>query len=273
MNSTPQWHYRVDLRPICVPLEHCNCARYGLVNTLILDQLKQNDYEQAPILDSDINAVGIADTKALENLHSQNLPLTEASPVIDNTMLESETTLDALLETLSSKRAVLIVDAHRPIGLLTISDLNKHHIRSVIYPLLAKLEIELAALISETCTDPWDWIPNLPRQRQVQVIGYWEVTKRAGVETGALTGCTLTDLIEVLAKNEVVRSKVGYQDASQVRLALGNLRQFRNKVMHPVSPLVLSMKEVGDMRETIKQIEKLGGLLENNLSASHKGVD
>ncbi len=250
-------HQRINLTSLYVPLERCISVRYGCIDSAVLSELKANGYDQAPVVNKDGEAAGIIETTELEGLASSKFHLVETSALINKTTIAAETTLNDLLVTLSTVRSVLVSNDSKSIGLVTISDLNKHSLRSAIYPLFATLEVELAALIAETCSDPWEWIPNLGRQRQVHVLGSWEVAKRANVDTDPITGCLLTDLVEVFKKNDAVRLDTIYRDAGQAGRALNNVPKFRNKIMHPVSPLVLGMEDVAEMRETINQIEEL----------------
>jgi hypothetical protein len=257
MPSSTAAHQRINLRSLYVPSARCISVRYGEVESCILNELMAKGYDQAPVVDDGGEIVGIVATIELEHLQASNAHLVETSTEINKKTIATETTLNDLLDALSESRSVLVNNNSKSIGIVTISDLNKHPLRSAIYPLFATLETELATLIAESCTDPWEWIPNLGRQRRVQVLGSWEVAKRAGVETDPLTGCMFTDLIEVFVKNDTVRTKTSYRNATQARQASEKLPKFRNKVMHPVSPLVLSIEDVTEMRETIRRIEEL----------------
>lgn len=256
------WHHKVDLASLYVPLERCISVNFGYLDPTAIGKLLTNDYDQAPVFNSEGEAVGIVETDYLERLLASGHPLNENTAELDSASINSEASLDTLLDVLSSSRSKLVRLASTPVGLITISDLNKPPLRSLIYPLLARLEIDLAALIADTCHDPWSWIPLLSKQRQVQVLGYWELTKRSGVDTGPLTGCMLTDLIEILAKMDSVRALAGYADAGAVRLSLGGVPKFRNKVMPPVSPLVLSIADVAAAREVLNRVVELGERLE-----------
>jgi hypothetical protein len=257
------WHHELNLDHMLVPLGRCVSVSCGAISDRILRTLKENAYEQAPVLNDAGEVLGVIERVRLELLYSQKASISEADPEIDPTRLPSKVNLGKLLDVLSERRAAIVERGGGPAGLLTISDLNKHPVRSVLYLILAELEMELASLIADVCPDPWEWLPTLSRERQVRVIGFWEVTKRFDVnaDTGPLSACMLTDLISVLAKTEKVRTAAGYRNSNEVYKPLSRLAELRNKVMHPVSPLVLGIEDVRGIKETISHVIELGSRL------------
>jgi hypothetical protein len=73
---------------------------------------------------------GVVATSYLELLSASNRLLSQEDPAIDKTLLNSTTELRQLLETVAAHNAVLVSDQGKVVGLMTLSDLNKHPLRS-----------------------------------------------------------------------------------------------------------------------------------------------
>ena len=106
-------------------------------------------------------------------------------------------TIFDLLERMAAQRAVIVIrdsDAteygHVEFirGLFTISDLNRQAVRSAIYHLLADVESGLAKWLEAHAPDPWTWLKHLEEEQQARVPGYWELSKRQGVDVGVSAG-------------------------------------------------------------------------------------
>jgi len=133
---------------------------------------------------------------------------------------------------------------------LTLSDLNKAPILATIYVILSEIETTLAQLIDVACTDPWEWIQKLSRQRQAQVLGYWELAKKQNVDAGAILSCTLGDLVIIGRKIDPVRNVFVFRNIAG-RDALDCLRDLRNRVAHPIAPLVRGIEDVKTLGATL----------------------
>lgn len=238
-------------------LERCVSVSPGEIDGKVLQELQDKGYDQAPVLDRSGEALGIIATTQLAQLHEASRPLTVEHPGIDRTRVPSDADLDLFLETMSRRRATIVLAEDTPYGLVTVSDLNRHPLRAALYRIFADLETSLAAFVAATYVDPWKWIPHLSEDHQVQVLGFWEVTRRAGVDTGPLAGCTLTNLISVVVADEGLRKALGYRSGNEARKLLGGFPRLRNKVMHPVRPLVLGTEDVARIRHAVRHALEL----------------
>ena len=238
---------------LMTPLEQCIQVCPGVVDAEVVATLRRNDFDNAPMPSSD----GVIATSYLEQLLASNRPLSAEDPAIDRTVLNSAAGLRELLETVAAHNAVLVSEHGKSAGLLTLSDLNKHPLRSLLYASLANLEIDLAEAIRRICPDPWDWIQELTEENQVHVIGYWEVTKRKNIDIGALAACTLTQLIRIVCTLEKVRLEFGFKSRKAADETCGSLPTLRNKVMHPVRPLIGTPDEIADLVSSINKLEVL----------------
>ena len=254
----------IDLCEIATPLDRCVVARLGPISSRILDELG-NVYDQAPVLDDSGRALGIIRTAALRALYEARRSLVTDEPGIDRTRLEPITDLAEVLSALASRRAALVSESDSTLGLVTISDLNKHPVRALLYGVLADLETALASFIESRCKDQEEWLPHLSEREQVQILGFWEITRRAGVDTSPLAGCMLTDLIGVVTHHQGLRTALGLASKNGIGRLTGRLPKLRNKVMHPVRPLVLRPEDAGEIRSTIGDALALRQLLQDAL--------
>lgn len=252
---------------LMTPLRMCVSVHPGPVDVEIVVILKQHDFEHTPVLD----VPGTVRTSYLEQLLAAGAPLSPDDPAITKILLDAGTELEQALETVAVENAVLVVHNGSLAGLLTLSDLNKHALRSVLYAFFANLEVDLAETISRLCPDPWEWIPQLPEDQQVHVIGYWEVTKRKGVDIGPLAGCTLTQLLKTIASIEKLRQEFGFKNRKAAEEVCGSLPMLRNSVMHPVRPLVTKPEDVQQIVRSIRNLNHLTGTLAAKKTATSMG--
>src|SRR5208282_2421869 len=153
----------------------------GPVDLSLLSKLEESGFDQAPVYDSSVhNYWGLAETSYLRLLHESGQPLRSDDPVIHNEHREfhvgSFVTIFGLLEKMTTERAVIVIEdsgnteyghSQSIWGLFTISDLNRHAVRSAIYHLLADVEAGLAKWLEFNVADPWEWLNKLEEEQQV----------------------------------------------------------------------------------------------------------
>jgi hypothetical protein len=69
----------------------------------------------------------------------------------------------------------------------------------------------------------------------------------------------LSDLINITAKHEALRSQLGFSSRGAVEKALGGLNDLRNRTMHPVRPLLARLPE--DMERLQRYGQQAGEIL------------
>jgi hypothetical protein len=192
----------VDLTHLATLPKDCVCLTMGHVDILALMSLQSNEYEFAPVVAVD-QAIGFVKTKDAAELSVSQLPLSTEHLI--SSRLPSSSQLDLLCKTLAVDGAALVIDqtvsdqgtAETWIGFITASDLNRHHFRAIVYGLLAEIEVGLAQMIKECRIELKSWLRALSDDSQARVLGYWELAKLRGVDTGPLSACTLTDLLDI----------------------------------------------------------------------------
>ena len=175
--------------------------------------------------------------------------------------------LDQLLEALSSRSSVLVgchgdpfadgdrilLDEPETIGLVTLADLNRQGVRAVMYPLLARLEGSLAALVEHRFQDdPWEWVMRLTSEdSRARIVGYWKLSEREGVNVGATAGAMLSELLRAVGADGGLRDDLGFTSREAFEKATKHLHRFRNLTMHPVRPLIRSTDDCRDLRDAL----------------------
>lgn len=243
----------VDLRELLIPWERCFGAELGPVNADAIRVMKSNRYDYAPVFDRESSGavLGLVSRARLEELHSQSLPLTPSDGGITRPTIPAQSPMDALLEILKHSEANIVVDAARTadgaLGLFTRSDLNRHPFRTQIYFILAHLESELAGLIRRSYDDPWEWLQLLSEDQQARIIGYWEVSKKRGVDNGPESATMLSELLKVAERAEPVRKALGLK-SSGLEKARGRIPELRNQIMRPVRPLIVGEESLSQLK-------------------------
>jgi hypothetical protein len=259
-----------ELQTLCIPLDRCLTIAPGPIDPQLVCELLARGFDQAPVQDEEHRTrFGLVTTNHLVELSASGQPLLSTDPQLCDGRSELSigpfVTVTRMLEALSDRRAVLVVRSSSATGetveqvhgLLTISDLNRQPFRAAIYSLLAELESGIAVLVGAHFQDPWDWVSSLSEEHQVRILGYWELTKRRGVDVGPIAAVTLSQLIQVLARSRTLLAALGFNSRNQFEDATGVLAELRNQVMHPVRPMVLEQADVHRVLRGVSSAEAL----------------
>ena len=119
------------------------------------------------------------------------------------------------------------------------------------------MESGIAKLAERFIPEPWEWITLLGEDQQVRILGYWELTKRRNVDIGPIAATTLTNLLTIVGKSPRLHTVFGFQSRKKFDKYAGKLPEFRNRIMHPVRPLVLDQRDVNDLYVVLRFLEKL----------------
>jgi hypothetical protein len=255
----------ISLLPILVPWVKAIAVQPGPVCPTTLDRLAAAGFGQAPMLEGD-RPLGIVTTRHLRELHAAGRPLDAGVPTLIRTRLPVEADLLAVLGALAEEPAAIVEshDGSTP-GFVTLSDLNRHHFRAAIYPLLAELEAGLASLVEARFKDPWEWLDRLDRNRQALIVGHWEIAKRSSIDVGPIAAATLTELVDVCGSDPQLRNSLGLEKVSRSTDPLGGICELRHSIMHPVRPL---LHDAEDAKQLARRISAVLALLARVASAT-----
>jgi predicted transcriptional regulator len=258
---------RVRLHALMVPLLECITVQVGALSEDAVANLEQHKYDDAPVL-AGSQVVGITNTHELRRCLSQGLALTTNGyrPLSQESVIatdDGETVpADLLLQLLADNHSVLVAkggpdERGQFVGFVTMSDLNRHAMRSCLYDALALLESKLARLIQQRYGDVWEWIRFLNEEAQVRVLGYWELTRRQDLDVGPIAATTLTYLLRILASDKRLLKALGFNSRSKFETLTGHIPWLRNSVMHPVRPLVLNSADTSSVLSTLQGVVEL----------------
>ncbi len=254
----------VDLGPLSTDRAHCLTLTTGPIDRERLEIAEEYRFDQLPVLDPRGWLRGLIAAKQARAMLDSGTELAPTSAEIHMREVAPSMMLFELLDGLSASRAVVVRDTQRAanseedwFALVTISDLNRHPFRTMLYQPLVDLEVALAELIDLYFDDPWDWIVLTSDYSQVRIVGQWELEKRSSVDTHPVTGCMLSDLLNVLGKSAELREQVGYKAKGKYDKLTGGFAAFRNQVMHPVRPLILDHRDVDLFHRNVEGVMSL----------------
>lgn len=245
----------VNIFEMMTPWKRSMRVTLGLVDISLVSDMEALHYDQAPAM-VDRTSIGLMPLARLHELAAAGMPLTEDDDGLITSNVNGEPDLEEVLDAVEMHGmssvciGTLAGDAGFG-GFITISDLNKHPFRSALYPLFAELESELATLASLHFSDPWTWIEKLDKDKQARLIGYWELSKRQGVDVGPLAATTLSELSKIIGNAEPLRTKLGFPSRGKWDDFFGGLVDLRNSVMHPVRPLFTSKEDLHKVHEQV----------------------
>ena len=253
----------------CVPMHECVTVSTGAVDTSILSLLERNRFDQAPVYDStDGRLLGLVETTRLRHLETRQAALQRDDEGIRPARLNfgtpGSTHIEALLKALRREPAMIYEeegsdpiegtdeweDVVWQVGLITIADLNRQPFRAALYSGLALLEADVASLVEACFEDPWKWVGLLGEEHQARILGFVEVTRRNGLDINHVAAATLTQMLRALASRPML-DLLGYRSRSDFDSSTGLIPDVRNRVMHPVRPLILGGNDLDRLEEAI----------------------
>jgi len=186
----------------------------------------------------------------------------EREPLTDRWLVSRDTAIPDLLQILleSGRPGFLIFQRQDVVGLVTPADLNKLPVRVYLYFLIGEVELALTLQIRRHfAAAPEQALHMLSTKRRAeleeQIAGLTE--QNIGVDPVQLL--RLSDVINIAAKHEPLRSQLGFSSRRAVESALGGLNDLRNRTMHPVRPLLSQVPE--DMERLQRYGQQAGEIL------------
>ncbi|MGI8405732.1 MAG: hypothetical protein ACR2OE_13385 [Thermomicrobiales bacterium] len=248
----------VDLGPMSTSRERCLMLRTGTIDADTISQAEAARYDQLPVLDDEGRLCGLIATERARALLDAGEDLDPVAHHLTFHTVTRSVDLFDLLSAFENHRAVIfrrdtVDDASDDdwFAIVTISDLNRHPLRSYLYPILVELESALAELIDCQFRQEEEWLASCSECARVRILEIWEVAVRHQVEISRVTGCTLIDMVNIVAKSGDLRSMLGFASRNKFEKETGSIRDVRNQIMHPVRPLILDQDDVGKLQDTL----------------------
>ncbi len=256
----------VSLAPLLTPWAKAVSVEPGPVDGGILSKLRGADFDQAPVVHRG-KPLGIVLTAHLDELHATGRPLEPTSSFVGRGRIGISPSIDDLLAAIAEQRGAIIGEHEdESPGFVTLSDLNRHHFKAALYPMFAELEAGLAELVAVHFAEPWDWLKALDKDRQARLVGYWELSKRDGVDIGPLAGTMLSELSEIGASSEPIRRRLGFESKSLWKSTFDGISGLRNAIMHPVRPMIHDVDDVKQLKERVAKMLTVLGRMDSEVA-------
>lgn len=241
-------------------------------------------YDFAPVFSGE-QVLGLVSRERLAMLAGGGEPLRPDDPEIRrHAVIETRPPLDVLLDAMADCPVRIVVDSPTltppwtrriSYGIVTLSDLNKHPVRVVIYEILAGLEMAAADLVRAVWGNSVEWVMKLDRdESKARILGYWKLAELEGVDTGPVTGATLAELLRAIGCRDGLLASPGFRSVTNYHKATGSLPEWRNRVMHPVRPLLTKPAELTKLKTDLLNALDLTHRIRSRLGAeSHSGAN
>jgi hypothetical protein len=239
--------YSVGL--IATPRSELRCARRSEWRDIEADT-KLCDFDQIPLTGPD--------GKQIEAMYVRD---GEVVPLNERMLMGADGSLLAFLQTADSQRFRLLLLDTEIVGLVTLSDLQKLPVYSVLFGLVIAVEMLMVEWIRKRCQgDDALWLDKLEKEDRKTIESYW---KRAVVGNVAIDRLSCASFGQEL----VAADGLGLFDGqAQWKGKLGSLQRLRNVVCHggdiawsPDSALELP-KRARDAQAAVKWLETQRGV-------------
>jgi len=133
-------------------------------------------------------------------------------------------------------------------GIVHYSDLNKHAVRSNTYLWISALEMGLARLVRRRCPDFEEWLRVLDENRQILILGRFELERRRRMELDPIEATDLSDLLKIVRLVPRLLEAYG-MSKKQFEKTTGHLVRIRHAAMHPVRSVVRSHEDLRNLAD------------------------
>jgi hypothetical protein len=186
----------------------------------------------------------------------------ESETLTDRWLVSSDTAIPDLLQIFleSGRPGLFVFQRQDVVGLVTPADLNNLPVRVYLYFLIGEVELALTLQIrSHFAAAPDQALQMLSAKRRGELEKAIVDLTEQNVDVDPLHLLRLSDVINIAAKHESLRSQLGFSSRRAVEKALGGLNDLRNRTMHPVRPLLARIPE--DMERLQRYGQQAGDIL------------
>jgi hypothetical protein len=211
-------------------------------------RLSRRNFDQAPVR-SQGSLAGHVRTRDLASsagsVSAFVRPLTS-----DSFVSASATVADVIQALLPDRDLVFVIDGRQAIGFVTASDFNKHAGRTHFYLLLAELEMTLADLVSRSVRDLDSALAVLDGPSQATIRRRYRGDVAEGVEANLAAAMDLRHLLLVAPQSDRLRAALRRGRDAAWEVAVSELADLRNAVMHPTKQFVGRKRTLRDLAAT-----------------------
>ncbi len=155
------------------------------------------------------------------------LPGEGARPLLASMFMAADAPLLAFIESADQQRFRLLLDGSEVCGLVTLSDLQKLPVYSLLFGLLMAVEMLLMEWIRKTCgSTPDRWLDHLSKQQRRKIEDHWTRARRHNVAIDRLACASLAQEIYAAAGLGL------FVSGDETDKKLKALKELRDKVCH-----------------------------------------
>lgn len=211
--------------------------------------MRRNQFDLLPIVTNDEIVSGYYQTKTWNNYESiqrKEIDYEDVIPV--------QTPLQIVIKSFAKEKRLFYFLTHenRVTGLISFIHLNKRQVRIYIYALITELETRLSCLIRLRMKE--EEILKIVKNKEVKER--YLTDKERGIESELMEYLYLSDLINILAKNNLYKV-LGYPSRKKFESSLGPINSLRNEVAHPTRTLIASVESIEKLWNKIEGIERI----------------
>lgn len=216
---------------------------------------------------------------ACESLRDSTTPVRLAPPIRKpelGILIPDTTPLRQVVRYLGKNSFQLVLQGKEFIGLISVSDLNKHLVFSHLYSLLSHFEQRLIALVNKEFKSEAQWGRLVNSKHLREARGHFRKAQAANVQLDLVHYLYFSDYLDIVGSREAFLTICGFRHPSEWTKWQKNLVALRNDVAHPTGDLVgprRGASELALIQERLyEQIERAESLLgfnrKGNLSQS-----
>ncbi|MCO5216707.1 MAG: hypothetical protein M9950_11230 [Thermomicrobiales bacterium] len=261
----------INLATISTPREKALVALEGPIDPELIASATEAHFHSLPLVADDGRCLGTISVQELARLAANRTPLTTEHATSPCARLPYLVPIGTLVQSLLDPGIIIHTadpDADLPVtwfGIITPADLNKPIFRAHVYMMLVTLETSLGQLIMDEFGDDWGAIRLLSENTQRRVKEFWDEERAEGVDLSPITTVTLSDLFHIAIESHRVWSLMGFDSPATLRPIAQHVNDLRNRIMHPVRPLIVNQQELRELADGIHSIETLTHALEKRI--------
>jgi len=222
----------------------------GTYLSTLRTEAKQRRFDLVPVTKDD-RIVGVLYGEAIE-----------PEPLTDRWLVSRDTGIPDLLTLFveSERPGFLVFHRQDVVGLVTPADLNKLPARAYFYNLIGELELALAACVRHHYKGDMDGLLlTLSEERRQKIGSQKSILIQGNADIDPVQLLHLSDLVNIVAKREDLRARLGFSSRNAAKEALNGLVDLRNQTMHLVRPLLERVPE--DLLRLHRRIEQAKDVL------------
>jgi hypothetical protein len=202
--------------------------------------LVAHNFDQAPVLEDDV-PVGFV---LRDDLGDSESSLTDCiRPILPSSLVSADAPLERVLPWLASEEFLFVLSGRDITGFVVAADLNKQAGRAFFFLLVLELELLLADALRSEAEDQLALMRKLGGRGE-QIIKRHARLRDQNVESDLISVATLTDLFALAGRTTGLCDSLGIRDEASWAIEWTPVRDVRNAVAHPTSPLLSTRHDI-----------------------------